>query len=104
TRQVEAKTFQRKSGVTVSSTRRRATATGPGRMNSARWRADSHHASSASTTTPSPITRAATAERKEACSGRIVARHARLQRAQQIAVHAVHERDDEDDGGEDRGR
>ena len=59
TRQADVNRCQRNSGVTNSSTSRRATATGPGRMNSGRPRANTHQASSTSTTKPSPIKRSA---------------------------------------------
>src|SRR6516225_6105771 len=103
TRQVDANRFHKKSGVTNSSARRRATAIGPGRMNSGNPRAIAHHAISTSTTSPSPIRRSAATDGTDDCSARIVTRHARLQRRQDELIDAVHKGDDQNDCCEDRG-
>src|SRR6516164_5709303 len=103
TRQVDANAFQRKSGLTQNSSKRRATAPGPGRMNSGNPRAANHQAMIASTTTPSPIRRSGTATAADGCSARIVTRHAGLQRPEHQLIDAVHEGDDQDDGRKDRG-
>ena len=102
TRQVDARRFQRKSGDTNKASNCRATATGPGRMNSGRCRASAHQPISESTTTPSPISRSASTDGNAVRSGGIVARHPRLQRSQHKAVHAVNESDNDDDDGKNR--
>src|SRR5262245_44663009 len=104
TRQADVATCHRKSGVTESSTSRRATAAGPGRMNSGRPRPSTNQASSTMTTMPSPSSRPESSDGTVVRSARIVPRHAPLQRTEHVAVHAVHEGNDDDDGGEDRRR
>src|SRR4051812_22243757 len=102
TRQVDVNTCHWNSGIMNNSISRRATASGPGRMNSGKVRANAHHPSSATMTRPSPIRRSAAADVVDVRSAPIVTRHVGLQRGQQVPVHAVHETDDENDGREDR--
>src|SRR5262245_14159976 len=104
TRQADVNTCHRNSGVTNSSTSLRATAIGPGRMNSGRPRPSTSQASSASTTSPSPSRRPDGDDGSGIRSARIVPRHFRLQRAKHKLVHAVYKRDDDDNGGKNRRR
>src|ERR1700722_4868685 len=94
-RHVEVRASCRKLSVANSVSRRPATASGPGRMNSGRWRADAHQASRAIATTVSPRNLSAKTKVMEVRSAGIVMRHARLQRSQYILVDAVHEGDDQ---------
>src|SRR5262245_29730358 len=100
TRQAEVEACQRNSGLTNSSASRRTTATGPGRMNSGRLRANAHQPISASRTTPSPIRRSANAG--DFASARIVTRDPGLQRTEHVLVDTVHKGDDQDDRREER--